>query len=148
MGRAGMMGVAVVALLESACLVQITHVSDPSPLFREARAEAARLAGRPGPAHEVNVLVWNRDERELVRVSLPMWIVRNAERRIDGDDDDWDRENPRAQRAREGFTPERAKDHVRDALRRVRIEDIEKAGLGVLAEVEEEGGNQVLVWLR
>jgi hypothetical protein len=157
MSRAGMLGVAAVALLETACLVQITHVSDPSPLFREARAEAARLAGRRGPAHEVNVLVWNRDERELIRVSLPMWIVRKAERHIDWREHDWDLEDngglggaerPPAQRAREGFTPERAKEQVRDALRRVRIEDIEKAGLGVLAEVEEDGGDQVLVWLR
>jgi hypothetical protein len=134
MGRASMLGVAVVALLETACLVQITRVSDPSPLFREARAEAARLAGRPGPARELNVLVWDRDDRELVRVSLPMWIVRKAERRID-----W---------RNEVESGDDVQDHVRHALRRVRLEDIEKAGLGVLAEVEEDGGDQVLVWLR
>jgi len=134
MGRAGILGVTVVALLETACLVQITHVADPSPLFREARAEAARLAGRAGPARELNVLVWDRDERELVRVSLPMWIVRKAERRID-----W---------RNEVDSGDDAKDHIRHALRRVRLEDIEKAGLGVLAEVEEDGGDQVLVWLR
>lgn len=134
MGRARMLGVAVVALLETACLVQITHVSDPSPLFREARAEAARLAGRPGPARELNVLVWDRHDRELVRVSLPMWIVRKAERRID-----W---------RHEVESGDDVQDHVRHALRRVRLEDIEKAGLGVLAEVEEDGGDQVLVWLR
>ena len=82
------------------------------------------------------MLVWNRDDRELVRVSLPMWIVRRAERHIDWDDDD----------AFDG--DRRAKDHVREALRHVRLEDLEKAGLGVLAEVEEEDGNQVLIWLR
>jgi len=138
MGRAGLLGLAVAALSlgEAACLVQITHVTDPRPIFGEARAEAERLTGRPGRAHELNVLVWNRDDGELVRVSLPMWIVRKAERRIDGDDDD----------AFDG--DRRAKDHVREALRRVRLEDLEKAGLGILAEVEEEGGNQVLVWLR
>src|SRR5713101_9445345 len=103
MGRAGMLGLAIAALGlgEAACLVQITHVADPRPIFGEARAEAERLTGRPGRAHELNVLVWNRDDRELVRVSLPMWIVRKAERHIDWDDDaafDGDR---------------RAKDHVR-----------------------------------
>jgi hypothetical protein len=138
MGRAGMLGLAIAALGlgEAACLVQITHVADPRPIFGEARAEAERLTGRPGRAHELNVLVWNRDDRELVRVSLPMWIVRQAERHIDWDDDaafDGDR---------------RAKDHVRKALRHVRLEDLEKAGVGILAEVEEEGGDQVLVWLR
>jgi len=136
MGRAGLLGLAVAALSlgEAACLVQITHVTDPRPIFGEARAEAERLTGRPGRAHELNVLVWNRDDRELVRVSLPMWIVRKADRHIDWDDDfDGDR---------------RAKDHVREALRHVRLEDLEKAGVGILAEVEEEGGDQVLVWLR
>jgi hypothetical protein len=138
MGRAGLRGLAVAALSlgEAACLVQITHVTDPRPIFGEARMEAERLTGRPGRAHELNVLVWNRDDRELVRVSLPMWIVRKAERHIDWDDDD----------AFDG--DRRAKDHVREALGHVRLEDLEKAGLGILAEVEEEGGNQVLVWLR
>jgi len=136
MGRAGLLGLAVAALSLGACLVQITHVTDPRPIFGEARAEAERLTGRPGRAHELNVLVWNRDDRELVRVSLPMWIVRKAERRIDWDDDD----------AFDG--DRRAKDHVREALRHVRLEDLEKAGVGILAEVEEEGGDQVLVWLR
>ena len=94
-----------------------------------------RLTGRPGRAHELNVLVWNHDDHELVRVSLPMWIVRRAERHIDWDDDAFDGDRD-------------ARDHVREAMRHVRLEDLEKAGLGILAEVEEDGGNQVLVWLR
>src|SRR5438874_1011160 len=65
MGRAGMLGLAMVALslAEAGCLVQITHVADPRPIFDQARAEAERLSGRPGRAHELNVLVWNRDDR-------------------------------------------------------------------------------------
>ena len=137
MGRASVRGLAVAALglAESACLVQITHVADPRPIFGAARAEADRLTGRPGRAHELNVLVWNHDDHELVRVSLPMWIVRRAERHIDWDDDAFDGDRD-------------ARDHVREAMRHVRLEDLEKAGLGILAEVEEDGGNQVLVWLR
>jgi len=127
--------VAALSLGEAACLVQITHVADPRPIFGEARAEAERLTGRPGRAHELNVLVWNHGDRELVRVSLPMWIVRKAERRIDWDDDAFDADRG-------------TKDRVREALRHVRLEDLEKAGVGILAEVEEEGGDQVLVWLR
>ena len=137
MGRAGLLALAVATLSlgEAACLVQITHVTDPRPIFGEARAEAERLTGRQGRAHELNVLVWNHGDRQLVRVSLPMWIVRKAERHIDWDDDAFDGDR-------------RAKDHVREALRHVRLEDLEKAGVGILAEVEEEGGDQVLVWLR
>jgi hypothetical protein len=126
--------VAALGLAEAGCLVQITHVADPRPMFSAARLEAERLSGRSGRAHELNVLVWNRDDGELVRVSLPMWLVRKAESRIDWRDE-----------RSEGDGPEH---HVRQALRRVRLEDIEKAGLGILAEVEEDDGNQVLVWLR
>ena len=40
-------------------------------------------------------------------------------------------------------------DHVKRVLkRRIRLEDIEKAGLGMLVEVDEEDGEQVLVWLK
>jgi len=40
-------------------------------------------------------------------------------------------------------------EHVRRALkRRIRLEDIEKAGLGMLVEVDEKDGEQVLVWLK
>src|SRR5947209_13943429 len=76
----------VLSLTGAGCLVQITHVSDPSAAFHEARLQAERLTGRPGPAHELNVLVWSPGDRELVRVSLPMWIVRRAERHVDWDD--------------------------------------------------------------
>jgi hypothetical protein len=134
MRRARRLGlvVAVLSLSEAGCLVQITHVADPRPIFSAARVEAERLTGRPGRARELNVLVWNRDDGELVRVSLPMWLVRKAEQRVD-----WRDELENGDRA-----------SVRNALRRVRLEDIEKAGLGILAEVEEDGGDQVLVWLR
>jgi hypothetical protein len=125
--------VVMAALLGSACLVQIAHVRDPGPIFREARTEAARYTGRPGPAHQVNVLVWSPDDGELVRVSVPMWVVRQAVKRADWDEIDLDDEDA----------------HVKAVLkRRVRLDEIEKAGLGTLVEVEEEGGEQVLVWLR
>jgi hypothetical protein len=38
-----------------------------------------------------------------------------------------------------------AMDRVKSRLRR---KDIERAGRGVQVEVEEEGGDQLLVWLR
>jgi hypothetical protein len=60
-----------------------------------------------------------------------MWIVRAAEKRVDWEKE-WDDDDEVARRVR----------------RHVRLEDIEKAGLGILAEVEEEDGEQVLVWLR
>lgn len=131
MRRANILAVILAAASQAACLVQVTKVSDAGPLFERARREAQRYQGRRGPAHELNVLVFNPGDRELVRVSVPMWIVRAAERRVDwekelGDDDDV----------------------ARRVRRHVRLEDIEKAGLGILAEVEDEDGEQVLIWLK
>jgi hypothetical protein len=132
MSRASILAVILAAAPQAACLVQVTQVADASPLFEQARREALRHQGRPGPARELNVLVYERGDRKLVRVSLPMWFVRAAERRahwhkeLEDDDDEV----------------------VRHVRRHVRLEDIEKAGLGILVEVDEEDGEQVLVWLR
>jgi hypothetical protein len=127
------------AAAASGCMVQITHVSDPEPLFRRARLEAERYQGRRGPAHELNVLVFEPSERQVVRVSVPMWMVRVAERHVD-----WDREI--SGRSERDLDPEERA--ARSLRRHVRLEDIEKAGLGVLAEVVDDDGEQVLVWLK
>lgn len=120
-------------LLATGCFVSVTHVSNPAAAFDEARAEAARYAGRPGPARSLQVLVYDPEDRELVRVSLPMWIVRKLEREADWDDE-WDAEGG---------------DKVRHALRgKLSLRELEKSALGTLVEVEEEDGEQVLVWLK
>ncbi len=121
-------------LLATGCFVSVSHVSNPSAAFEEARREAARVTGRPGPARSLQVLVYDPGDRELVRVSLPMWLVRKLDHEVDWDDEDWDAEGG---------------DKVRHALRgRLTLRDLEKSALGTLIEVEEEDGEQVLVWLR
>lgn len=117
------------ALIEAGCLVRIEHVSNPAAAFDEARAEAMRHQGRPGPAHTVNVLVYDPGDHELVQVSVPMWLCRKLQGRADFDD-------------------EREERTARAVKRHVRLEDLERAGLGILVEVEEDGGERVLVWLR
>jgi hypothetical protein len=121
--------VAALAVLLGGCFVEIHRVSDPRPDFARARDEASRLQGRPGPAHRVNVLVYDESDRKLVRVSLPLWLVRKIEKNGEIDFGE------EAEGLAEGVRP------------RFRLKDIEKAGLGVLVEVEEDGGDQVLVWL-
>ena len=136
MRRSAMLMVAVAALLETGCLVQMTKVDDPRPIFQQARLEAGRYAGKTGRAREVNVLVYEPAERQLIRVSLPIWLVKKIEKHADKGDIDIDLDDDDA-------------DHVRSVLkRRIRIEDIEKAGLGTLVEVDEDDGEQVLVWLK
>ena len=120
------------AVLQTACIVQVQHVADAGAAFREARAEAMRYQGRPGPARHVNVLVYDPDEGELTRVSVPMWLAKKAVGHVDFDTDLAGDEE----------------DAVRRVKRRVSIEAIEKAGLGLLVDVDEDDGEQVLVWLR
>ena len=135
MSRWAVVAVAAAAVLETGCLVQITKVSDPRPVFEQARLEAKRLAGRRGPAREVNVLVWEPGDRQLVRVSVPMWLVKKMDRHVDWHDAEVEIDDD----------TERL---VRRATRRVRIDDLAKAGLGTFVEVDEEDGDQVLVWLK
>ena len=121
------------ALLQAGCLAKIDHTTDPTAAFQEARTEALRFQGKPGPAHRLNVLVYDPGDHEMMRVSLPMWLARKAASHVDLDD----------ARGAEGNAAGAARH-----LRRLRLEDIEKAGLGILAEVSEDDGEQVLVWLR
>lgn len=122
----------LLAWLSSGCLVEIDRVADPASAFAEARREAARFQGRPGPAHHVNVLVYDHDDGQLVRVCVPMWLARRIARHEGGDVDS---------ELGEGRAEEKVRRHVR-------LEDIEKAGLGMLVEVEEDAGDRVLVWLK
>ena len=122
--RAVVIGLAVVG---AGCLVEVNQVADPRPAFERARREASRYQGRPGPAHDLNVLAYDRDEGRLVRVSLPMWMVRQLE------DEEIDLDGH---------------GRIEGALRRhLTLREIEEAGLGLLIEVEERD-SRVLVWLR
>lgn len=132
MRRAGLIGTLVAATLLAGCLVEVRKVDDPSAAFAEARAEAARVQGRSGRPGHVEVLVYDQADGRLVRASLPMWLVRKAEGR-DGLDLDLDDD---------------CKEAAGEVRRHLRLEDLERAGLGVLVEAEEEDGDQVLVWLR
>jgi hypothetical protein len=119
------------AVLQAGCFVHVEKVADATAAFREARTEALRFQGQPGPARQLNVLVYDPADREMVRVSVPMWLARKAAGHVEWDGGD-------------------GGDHdtARRLQRRIPLRAIESAGLGILAEVEEEGGEQVLVWLR
>ena len=132
MRRAALIGTVAAAVLATGCLVEIDEVADPQAAFARARADAARVHGRPGRPGHLEVLVYDRAEGQLVRASLPMWLVREID---DGDETSLDLGDEGAKVA----------ERVRS---RLHLKDIEQAGRGILVEVEEEGGDQVLVWLR
>jgi hypothetical protein len=123
--------VALLALVQAACLVEIREVHDPGPAFREARAQAERDQRRPGKAHRINVLVFEQDESRLVRVSVPIWLASKVEGHV-----------------RRGEETDALERSVGARLaRRIRLEDLAVAGRGLIADVEDDDG-QVLVWLR
>jgi hypothetical protein len=114
-------------VLGTGCYLEVDTVDDPGPAFAEARRQAARVEGRSGPAKNLRALVYDHEKRELVRARLPVWVVENVD---DGgiDLDLGDEAN------------ERVRAHLRSS-------DLTEAPLGPLVEVDEEDGDQVLVWL-
>lgn len=127
MGPGWRVAVIAATVLSTGCLVETEKVSDPGPAFAAARREAARAEGRSGPPSRLQVLVYDRDDGELVRASLPMWIVEKA------DDEEVDLD---------------LGDEAEGILHRIRASDLQDAPLGPLVEVVEEDGDQVLVWLQ
>ena len=131
--REAMAGVALLGLLGAGCLVQITHVSDPSAAFARAHIEAERDAAYHGRASQLNVLAWDPGDHEMVRVSVPLWLLHDVHHDVDWDDVDGDGHHHEAWRRQ---------------MSRLRWEDVERAGPGILLEVAEDRGDRVLVWLR
>lgn len=132
-GAAAVVALGLLGALEAGCIVHVTHVSDPGSAFLRAREEALRAAPRGARATELNVLAWDPGDREMVRVSVPLWLVRKADRHAD-----WDLD----------FGDERDRGRWRRRMDGMRWEDIERAGPGILLEVMEDEGDRVLVWLR
>jgi hypothetical protein len=122
-GRWASTGLAVLALVQAACMVEIHQVRDPGVAFREARAQAERDERRPGKARRLNVLAFDPQEGKLVRV-------------IEGHVD----LGGEADRAMERSVG-------RNLARRIHVRDLAAAGRGLIADVEDDDG-QVLVWLR
>jgi len=126
-----LLGLLGLSLLLGGCLVEVRTVADPGPELARARAEVEDVARHPGPATSVHVIVYEPDERKLIKVNAPLWLVhkfKDKDEEIDLGDELGDR----------------ASEH----LKRLRLRDLEKVGRGALVEVRDEDGTQVLVWLR
>lgn len=134
---------AALAFSTVGCLVNVTHVSDPDRYFDEARRSARAVEGRKGPAHELRVLVYDPSERKLVRVELPLGMVKRLA--ADGDFDwdlNFDGDRDICDSRHDGCSEARRK------LRKYRGRDIETLPLGPLVEVTEDDGERVFVYLR
>lgn len=129
-------GLAIVlaALLGTAgCLVHVEKVDDPEQAFTEARKDALKLRGQKGSVRELNVLAYDAGDRELVRVTVPLWLLRKALNDDDDESIDLDLDST---------------EHLDAVAGHFSMKDLERAGPGVLLEVQENDGERVLVWLR
>jgi len=131
---------AALAFTTFGCLVNITHVSNPDRYFEEARRSANAVAGQDGPAKELRVLVYDASERKLVRVELPLSLVR---RLADNEDFDWDLDSHDL-----CHSGSRGCADARRKLRKFSGKDLDKLPLGPLVEVTEDDGERVFVYLR
>lgn len=124
------------AVTSAGCLVNISHVSNPDRYFEEAMRSARAVAGQDGPARELRVLVYDADERKLVRVEIPLGLVKRLTRDAEFDwdlgfdDDVCGSSHPGCSEARR-------------RLRKFSGRDLEKLPLGPLVEVTEDDGERV-----
>jgi hypothetical protein len=132
----------VAALAGSGCLVQIEHVSNPDARFRAALDEAEKVQGRSGPARELNVLVYDPDDGEMVRVSLPVWFANKIARRVDFGDVEFDANGF------DGDADVRVARALKRSLRRGELRDLSALPLGLVAQVDDSDGERILVWMK
>ena len=86
-------------------------------------AERASQAGSQTALTSVHVIAFDPDEGNLVRFSLPFWLVRMRSGPIRINQQGWD-----------------------DRGLSIRVEDIEKHGPGIIIDATEPGEGRVIVW--
>jgi hypothetical protein len=133
--KAAVLGLAV--LTAASCFrVQIVEkCQDAEPFFRRAYREIGRLEAadphRHGRAHELCVLVLDRQAGDLVRVEIPLWLAKAC----------LDMGVEVSQRERSLDFEERYGVDWR------KFRHLDRFGRGLLVSVDDEQ-SQVLVWLR
>ena len=74
---------------------------------------------------EMTILVWDPDQERTVRIALPFWMLKIGKRKIDI--------------GSSGFDFDRF---------RIDVNDLERIGPKLIADIQRPGGERVLVWTR
>jgi hypothetical protein len=103
-------------------LISFDDVDSPSGIQKKFDA----LPASATPATEMEILVWSPDSGRTVRISLPFWLLKMGRRKIDiagADSFDFDR-------------------------LRIDVNQLERIGPKLIADLERPGGEKVLVWTK
>ncbi len=127
-------GLALIWLLAlPGCWVWVdSNPRDVDAAFREALVEVNRIQAVPaaerGRPHKVRLLVYDEGDNQLVKLSVPLWLVRKVAEHA-ADDGDADVEQAR-ELDRFGLT----------------LDQVLEGGRGMLLQADEED-ERVLIWL-
>jgi hypothetical protein len=83
------------------------------------------------PIESLHILVWQSDERKLVKLNIPFWLLRMTKGR------------PIKLSGNHG-----ADDAIDPVRLNITAEDLERYGPGLVLDHKETGGDRVLVWAR
>ena len=135
--RIRMTGVLLIPLLFAACIgIRVEHgVRDADAYFEKAYREISRIEsadpGRSSRAHRLCLLIHDADEDQVIRLSVPIWIVDaclSAGMQASDNGHDYD-----------------ARNHY--DLDWKAVKDLGQYGPGLLVAVDEER-DKVLIWLK
>lgn len=93
-----------------------------------AAAVQRRIEAMPTSATrptEMHILVWDPDDERTVRIALPFWMLKLGKRKIDIGSSAFDFDRFR-----------------------IDVNDLERIGPKLLADIQRPGGERVLVWTR
>jgi hypothetical protein len=103
----------------------LLEIRDGEPVVNKQRV---RPSGKAQPIEALHIIVWQPDERKLVRLNIPFWLLRMTKGRpirLSGHQDGGDGDPVRLN---------------------ITAEDLERYGPGLVMDHKEAGGNRVLVW--
>ena len=105
----------------------LLEIRDGEPVLNKLRV---RSDGKAQPIEALHIIVWQPDERKLVKLNIPFWLLRMTKGR------------PIRLSGQQG-------DSEDDPVRlNITAEDLERYGPGLVMDHKKAGGDHVLVWAR
>lgn len=131
LGKFVLVGILPFILNSCLCVEVIDNVRNPGDYFQKAYREIARIhRHRRERPERLHMLVYERSERKIVRITTPVWMVDACT-----DMEKW------IKRGRDEFDLE-----IRYHFDRRRFRNLKHKRPGLLAEIKDRG-NKVLIWL-